>query len=266
MARKLPWEKSRDAKAQPSARPSPSHVLDSPRAHPSSTSHAASSPSRRIIRPRSPSTSPPPEPPAQEFMTSGDERYRMVEDELLYTAQRFTMHLHRAEYVRLKEQTRSRNGATIRAMERPVVGVLDGPSAQRQRAVRVRDRQRSVVGGDVSEEPWVGTSLYGLMERRRRGEGALGRWAGSRAEVRTRAAAGCASRAGGCVAQEGSREARDSDGERAGCDDDGDGDDDPFGVQRRRARRVQSRETMRRSEGRGREEPTRAPDTIPSFL
>lgn len=39
-------------------------------------------------------------------MIPQDDRYRMVEDELLYTAQRFTRHLHRAEYARLKGRVR----------------------------------------------------------------------------------------------------------------------------------------------------------------
>ncbi|KAG5932342.1 hypothetical protein E4U53_001381 [Claviceps sorghi] len=190
----------------------------------------------------------------------------MVEDELLHTARRFTTHLHRAEYMRLKEQTRSRNEAAIRAMERPVVRGAPTSVARRTRAARVRDGKQQGVTGEAVP-PWVGTSLHGLMEHRG-GEGEIVRRAASRGEVRTRAAAGCTSRGGPATPSDGGRvtpmrprgdgEAQDSDGEA--------GHDDPFGVHTRRVRRMRSREQRRRLGGREREGPTRTPDTIPSFL
>lgn len=81
-------------------------------------------------------------------MIPADDRYRMVEDEFLCTAQRFTTHLHRAEYDRLKARARSNHALTIRDMERPVVG----PPAP---AVRLR----ALLPADA---PWVGTTLQGL--------------------------------------------------------------------------------------------------------
>ncbi|KAG6269580.1 hypothetical protein E4U47_004063, partial [Claviceps purpurea] len=95
-----------------------------------------------------------------------DDKYRMVEDELLHTAQQYTTHLHRAEYIRLKAVISSRNAHTIREMERPVVPGSGG-STPRGRAVRVR---RKIVEGKqavlVGEEaPLMGTSLQGLMEK-----------------------------------------------------------------------------------------------------
>ncbi|KAG6013613.1 hypothetical protein E4U43_007204 [Claviceps pusilla] len=311
MARKLPWDKSPDVKAQASsdstaasasASASPSRI-----AHHTCASHSTTDGSRGLaacwnpaasskgIRLRSPSTSPPPEPPAQEFMTPPDDKYRMVEDELLHTAQKFTTHLHRAEYMRLKELTRARNAHTIRQMERPVVAGLGGGRGQalrarRKREMGVRDgKQRGVMAttqGDVP--PWVGTSLQGLMEERQHEGGGLagrkrdlGIGVGPRGEVRTRAAAGCTFRERGEAAgpttprPSGSREMQKRGAGRDGAapdrngrnGDDDDDDDDPFGVNRRRVKRIQSREQMRRVD-RGRETntTTRTPDTIPSFL
>lgn len=242
-------------------------------------------------------------------MVPTDDKYRMVEDELLRVAQRFTTHLHRAEYTRLKEMTRSRNARTIREIERPVV---PGRRATRRREVGARDgKQRWGVP--------LPTSLQGLMLMEKRddddgdgdGDGArIGLGFGSRARgTRTRAAAGCSSRAaprrgingektsgprrsGGEEESSAGREAEaeteteaetvdgswstgerrvagyggDVEGDERGRDDDDDDDDDPFGVNRRRVRRIQSREQMRVDKGKGKEEVMRAPDTIPSFL
>ncbi|KAK2591978.1 hypothetical protein QQS21_010314 [Conoideocrella luteorostrata] len=150
---------------------------------------------------RSPSTSPPPEPPAQEFMIPSDDRFRMVEDELLRTAGLFTAHLHRAEYNRLKMLTQRHNADTIREIERPVVQLHGGgaTSTARRRgmAARRNSRQRAVLqaNGGVSDLPWVGTSLQGLMEKKSGRMGTGIRMKIGSGDVSTRAAAGFASRA-----------------------------------------------------------------------
>jgi len=41
-----------------------------------------------------------------------DDRYRMVEDEFAQTARTLTVHLHAAEYQRLKDATKSQNAET----------------------------------------------------------------------------------------------------------------------------------------------------------
>lgn len=111
-------------------------------------------------------------------MTSGDDRYRIVEDELLQTAQRFTTHLHRAEYSRLKLIAKSKNDAAIREIERPVVGPLTSDARKRRDRARRLSKQRSVLSttaesanqdgengenGDDGASPWVGTNLRGLL-------------------------------------------------------------------------------------------------------
>ncbi|KAI1336602.1 hypothetical protein F5Y15DRAFT_197323 [Xylariaceae sp. FL0016] len=74
---------------------------------------------------RSKSTSPPPEPLEESFMVEGasdDDRYRMVEDEFVATAQLFTAHLHAAEYHRLKTAAKSGSSGAIDDFSKPVIG------------------------------------------------------------------------------------------------------------------------------------------------
>ncbi|PHH92113.1 hypothetical protein CDD83_8876 [Cordyceps sp. RAO-2017] len=148
----------------------------------------------------SPSTSPPPEPLQERFMTPDDERYRMVEDEFLHTAQRFTAHLHRAEYDRLKTRAKSRHAATIREIERPVAGTATAAARRRGEAVKRAALQRRLLGrqrqqhegdgdDDDNDVPWVGTSLHGLMERPQR-EARLFASTSAAAQSTTKAAAG----------------------------------------------------------------------------
>ncbi|KAG6165741.1 hypothetical protein E4U27_004181, partial [Claviceps purpurea] len=158
MARKLPWASPRNANTTTSTTSAPATPLPnllarqiSPHGHASHTPQTCP-PATGPPRARSSSITPPPEPPPEQ----------MVEDELLHTAQQYTTHLHRAEYIRLKAVISSRNAHTIREMERPVVPGSGG-STPRGRAVRVR---RKIVEGKqavlVGEEaPWMGTSLQG---------------------------------------------------------------------------------------------------------
>ncbi|KAG6027638.1 hypothetical protein E4U41_000873 [Claviceps citrina] len=314
MVRVLPWKKrSDDAKAEPTSASvsgfnaprrmaSPSHVSPATtNARPRDRDSIAGG--RRV---RSPTNSPKPtEPPAEQFMTPLDDKYRMVEDELLYTARRFTTHLHRAEYTRLEALTRSRNADAIREMERPVVpGGRATVRARQRREMALRDRkqrdgvtrrrrQQQQKQGD--ELPWVGTSLQGLMEETAEHDGRGGGRAmriglvgsGDGSAPRTRAAAGFVSRGmaggpavtrapsgvgvavGGGKRVGGDADVQQEEGDDDEDEDDGD-DDDPFGVYRRRAGRRQSREQQRRRAS-GKETtrttpPTRTPDTIPSFL
>ncbi|KAK3051879.1 hypothetical protein LTR09_006833 [Extremus antarcticus] len=80
-------------------------------------------------RNRSPSTSPPPAAPATVYMREGyqaDDIWRMVEDEFYSTAQTFTQHIHRAEYLRLRRLAKSRGAATLKSVAR----ATDGKTAQ----------------------------------------------------------------------------------------------------------------------------------------
>ncbi|KAM3451099.1 hypothetical protein MY3296_005606 [Beauveria thailandica] len=201
MARKLPWKRASDAQPQSASSPRRSSPkIETPRrtaATPSSTtavrhrlpalaalnSSGTASPAspkmgavtlKKHLDPlRSPSTSPPPEPPQERYMVPGDDQYRIVEDELLQTAQRFTTHLHRAEYTRLKLIAKSKNDAAIREIKRPVVGPLTSDAKRRRDRAQRLSKQRSVLsaqnGSTQQDEsangssPWVGTNLRGLL-------------------------------------------------------------------------------------------------------
>lgn len=113
-----------------------------------------------------------------------DDLWRMVEDELLATAQRFTAHLHAAEYQRLKSASRSQNASAIRDISRPVVGRMTDFVRMKQersvRAARVRaekKRRRGARDGGIDSDDdsesagdaaHGSISLFGLMERPRR--------------------------------------------------------------------------------------------------
>ncbi|CAJ2512221.1 Uu.00g052360.m01.CDS01 [Anthostomella pinea] len=130
---------------------------------------------------RSTSTSPPPQPLQESYMIDGpddDDRYRMVEDEFLATAQLFTAHMHAAEYQRLKAASRSENAETIRDISRPVVGrMTDLVRKKQERKARMANQKlatgkvlaaqgRSDGNGGSSEDDDSprNESLYGLME------------------------------------------------------------------------------------------------------
>ncbi|KAI5247685.1 hypothetical protein E4T42_05968 [Aureobasidium subglaciale] len=120
---------------------------------------------------RSPSTSPPPAPPKEEFMRQGwdkDDGWRMVTDEFMATAQSFTAHLAHAEYKRQKALARKREQALggADAIARPVVGGLSKEGKRTKEGELHRAAVRAVVGEgeeEDEEEPWLGTQLAGLM-------------------------------------------------------------------------------------------------------
>lgn len=117
-----------------------------------------------------------------------DDKYRMVEDEFLVMANKFTAHLHRAEYERLKNQAKSQNAATIADISRPVVGPLTEVARKRQEEVLRTRKQKEALRAarenagilDDSEDeeaaPWKGTALQGLMDNSREKEVPLARF------------------------------------------------------------------------------------------
>ena len=155
----------------------------------------SSAPSRRVGSPLPPLTT------SQylsfvRYMRPGyrhDDLYRMVEDEFYTVAQQFTSHLHFAEYKRLKHETKQKSFDTIRAMRRPVDGKTP-VSAETKRKNQMKDQARKTGKGvremtgkarddndddteaeevEEGQEPWVGTSLQGLMVGERKKPTAL---------------------------------------------------------------------------------------------
>ncbi|KAL9944427.1 hypothetical protein ACHAO3_008555 [Verticillium nonalfalfae] len=112
-----------------------------------------------------------------------DDIYRMVEDEFLVIAGKFTAHLHAAEYHRLKTQARSQNADAIADISRPVVGSLTELARRRQEdLLRQKNQQQALrqssagdggEPGETEEEDaalWRGSSLRGLMDSPRKRE------------------------------------------------------------------------------------------------
>lgn len=113
-----------------------------------------------------------------------DDKFRMVEDELLTIAQTFTTHLHAAEYKRQQKMVKSRNADTIDSISRPVAGKMPDHTRRRVEAVaRAKAQQEGLEGllgkknkdGGISDDSdedvglsYIGTTLYGLMDSPRK--------------------------------------------------------------------------------------------------
>lgn len=133
-----------------------------------------------------------------------DDKFRMVEDEFLTVAKRFTVHLHAAEYKRQENIAKARNAQTISSISRPVIGKMPDHTRRRVEGVGRAKKQRTaleVLLGKKSEDAevsddsdnnaglaYVGTTLHGLMDSPRKRAASLIK-AGSVA-TSTRSAAG----------------------------------------------------------------------------
>lgn len=137
-----------------------------------------------------------------------DDKFRMVDDEFLHMAQRFTAHLHRAEYDRLKALSKAQNAATISEIERPVVASAVPTARARQRSeaaqnsMKRRKALEAETGDDSDDHKTKGDEqrptakgLRGLMEvPRREGRTIMPAASASSSSSRTRAAAGYSSK------------------------------------------------------------------------
>lgn len=112
-----------------------------------------------------------------------DDLYRMVEDELLATAQKFTVHLHAAEYKRYQKEVQSRNAQTINTISRPSAGSVSEETKRKIEAVQrassqkkalddVLGRKQEPQSDDESDGgadlPYAGTMLHELMDSPRK--------------------------------------------------------------------------------------------------
>ncbi|KAI5463451.1 hypothetical protein BGZ63DRAFT_353313 [Mariannaea sp. PMI_226] len=114
----------------------------------------------------------------------------MVEDEFLNVAHQFTVHLHHAEYSRLKNLAKTQNAATIQEIERPVVRTPTFLARQRRDRARRNAKQSGVLreSNEPPELPRTETGLRGLLESPRK----EAKWisASAAGAATTRAAAG----------------------------------------------------------------------------
>lgn len=108
-----------------------------------------------------------------------DDKWRMVEDEFVAVAHKFTAHLHAAEYKRLKERVQEHNADGIRSISRPVTGPMTDTVKRRRAARSLRESQRKGIKtalsrgndadeADADELPWAGTNLQELMNSPRK--------------------------------------------------------------------------------------------------
>lgn len=132
----------------------------------------------------------------------------MVEDEFYTIAQSFTQHLHHAEYVRRRKEAKLQNAAAIKDLARPTDGKTEMREETKKRKLSeaLSARQKAGLGQlkgkrprvdseeedeldeeDKEDDPWVGTSLHGLMSSPRKVQSLVGLQG---IKSRTRAAAG----------------------------------------------------------------------------
>ncbi|MCJ1399870.1 hypothetical protein MMC11_003073 [Xylographa trunciseda] len=194
MARTLPWLKEGAKTTVPRPRITKSHRTVEAGSEderlPSKTDVSALGRKSSARPDRTPSTSPPPQPPEEEFMAEGldrDDIYIMVEDEFHAVAKQFTQHLHHAEYKRLKNLAKTKNASAITTISRPTDSITEmreetkkkkdqESKAAKQKialahirgqAAAKRPRTGSDVESDVEvtrgDDLWAGTTLHGLM-------------------------------------------------------------------------------------------------------
>ncbi|KAK2763269.1 hypothetical protein FQN54_009905 [Arachnomyces sp. PD_36] len=191
------------------------------------------------------------EPPVEEYMREGldgDDIYVMVEDEFQAVAQSFTQHLHYAEYVRRTRQARIDNATKIDEVarrtdpktamraetrkkkdaetlaERHRLGLekMKGPALERRPAVD-SEEEDTRIEEDEEDDPWLGTSLQGLMTKSIKSQSLVGLQG---IQSATRAAAGYSKSSGSNTIQSPSTGARnqphviDGDVTASGEDDD----------------------------------------------
>ena len=130
----------------------------------------------------------------------------MVEDEFYAVAQRFTQHLHYAEYVRRTKEVKSQNAARIRDIARPTDGItpMSEETKKKKKAEALAARQKAGMeqvqettghregnddnDDDDDDDMWAGTSLHDLMTSPRKARSLVGGTRGIKSA--TRAAAG----------------------------------------------------------------------------
>lgn len=113
-----------------------------------------------------------------------DDKYRIVEDEFLAVAQRFTVHLHAAEYKRQEKLAKARNAETINSISRPVTGKMPDHTKRKVEGIARSKTQQNTIQRLLGKKTVAGedpydssdgeglayskTTLRGLMDRPQR--------------------------------------------------------------------------------------------------
>ena len=130
-----------------------------------------------------------------------DDKYRMVEDEFLTAAQKWTVHLHAAEYKKQERKVKARNAATIDSISRPVMGKIPDHTRRKVEGIAKSKAQKDAIEfllakkADVEDMdsdgdglPYMNTSLHCLMDSPGKKAASLSKITSAKAT--TRAAAG----------------------------------------------------------------------------
>jgi hypothetical protein len=160
-------------KRRRAATPDSDRDLVDPDLNPTGVSTPARRAKQRLLNPdRSPSTSPPPAPPAVEFMREGygaDDGWMMVEDEFFATAQLYTQHLHHAAYAEQKRRAQARGENVLRTLGRPTDGRTERDAMVVEREERAKGIHKALGLDKEDDEGDLTDPLLGaLMNDRRR--------------------------------------------------------------------------------------------------
>ena len=111
-----------------------------------------------------------------------DDAWMMVEDEFYAVAQSFTSHLHWQEYKRLKDKAKaekaaSRKDTTTDRRKRTELQLRFEAAELRAKHIKaltsLTGDTNTELDLDKEDDPWVGTTLYGLMTSPRKPQKAL---------------------------------------------------------------------------------------------
>jgi hypothetical protein len=153
--------------------PSSDQDLVDPDLNPTGVSTPQRRAKQRLLNPdRSPSTSPPPAPPAVEYMREGygaDDAWMMVEDEFFATAQLYTQHLHHAAYAEQKRRAQARGEKVLRTLGRPTDGRTERDAMVVEREERAKGIHKALGLDKEDDEGDLTDPLLGaLMNDHRR--------------------------------------------------------------------------------------------------
>jgi len=160
-------------KRKRAATPSSDQDLVDPDLNPTGVSTPQRRAKQRLLNPdRSPSTSPPPAPPAVEYMREGygaDDAWMMVEDEFFATAQLYTQHLHHAAYAEQKRRAQARGEKVLRTLGRPTDGRTEREAMVVEREERAKGIHKALGLDKEDDEGDLTDPLLGaLMNDHRR--------------------------------------------------------------------------------------------------
>ncbi|RPA75458.1 hypothetical protein BJ508DRAFT_311963 [Ascobolus immersus RN42] len=163
MPRTLPWLVKK-GKADPAPKRNVAGVGRQPKATPPETANDAKTPKDKPIDIEEITTEPYDEGP------TGDDQWRMVEDELLFTAQEFTKSIHKAELERLQKEAVERPKDTLRSLD-SLLAAAPVAQTRKRKVSRMRVESPDASSDDdmlKDDDAFKKTKLGSLMASPRR--------------------------------------------------------------------------------------------------